>query len=36
MQGSSPAAFFQEALTLAKFDPGIYEVVRTFSPVESP
>jgi quinol monooxygenase YgiN len=31
-----PLLFFQEALTLARFDPGIYEVVRTFSPVGSP
>jgi len=26
----------EEALTLAKFDPGMYEVVRTFLPVGSP
>ena len=31
-----PLPFFEEALTLAKFDPGMYEVVRTFSPVRSP
>jgi quinol monooxygenase YgiN len=28
-----PLPFFEEALTLAKFDPGMYEVVRTFLPV---
>lgn len=27
-----PRPFLEEALTIAKFDPGIYEVVRTFSP----
>ncbi len=31
-----PLPFFEEALTLAKFDPGMYEIVRTFSPVGSP
>jgi quinol monooxygenase YgiN len=31
-----PRPYFDEALTLAKFDPGMYEVVRTFSPVGSP
>jgi quinol monooxygenase YgiN len=31
-----PLPFFEEALTLAKFDLGMYEVVRTFSPVGSP
>ena len=31
-----PLPFFEEALMLAKFDPGMYEVVRTFSPVGSP
>jgi quinol monooxygenase YgiN len=31
-----PLLFFEEALTLAKFDPGMYEVVKTFSPVASP
>jgi len=30
-----PLPFFEEALTLAKFDLGMYEVVRTFSPVGS-
>jgi quinol monooxygenase YgiN len=30
-----PLDLFKEALTFATFDPGIYEVVRTFSPVES-
>jgi hypothetical protein len=31
-----PLPFFEEALTLAKFDPGMYAVVRTFSPVGNP
>ena len=31
-----PLPLFEEALTLAKFDPGMYEVGRTFSPVGSP
>jgi quinol monooxygenase YgiN len=29
----APLPFFKEALTLARFEPGIYEVVRTFEPV---
>jgi quinol monooxygenase YgiN len=28
----TPLPFLQEALTIAKFEPGIYEVVRTFAP----
>ena len=31
-----PLPFMEEALTLAKFDPGMYEVVRTFLPVGGP
>jgi hypothetical protein len=31
-----PLPFMEEALTFAKFDPGMYEVVRTFSPVGNP
>ncbi len=31
-----PLPFMQEALTFARFDPGMYEVVRTFSPVGNP
>jgi quinol monooxygenase YgiN len=27
-----PLPFFEEALTIATFEPGIYEAVRTFSP----
>jgi quinol monooxygenase YgiN len=27
-----PLPFFQEALTFATFEPGMYEIVRTFSP----
>ncbi|WP_414462186.1 antibiotic biosynthesis monooxygenase family protein [Hyphomicrobium sp. DY-1] len=29
-----PLPLFQEALSFAKFDPGIYEIVRTFSAPE--
>jgi len=28
----APLPYLQEALTIAKFEPGIYEVVRTFQP----
>ena len=28
--------FLEEALTIAKFEPGIYEVVQTFTPVGEP
>jgi quinol monooxygenase YgiN len=28
----APLPFLQEALTMATFDPGMYEVVQTFSP----
>jgi len=28
----APLPFFREALTIATFEPGIYEVVRTFTP----
>jgi hypothetical protein len=28
----APLPFFQEALKIAKFEPGVYEVVRTFLP----
>jgi quinol monooxygenase YgiN len=28
----APLPLFEEALSIAKFEPGIYEVVRTFSP----
>jgi hypothetical protein len=31
-----PLPFLQEALTIAKFEPGIYEVVRTFAPAGEP
>jgi hypothetical protein len=35
-QDPAPLPFFQEALTIAKFEPGIYEVVQTFAPVGEP
>jgi hypothetical protein len=35
-QDPSPLPFLQEALTIAKFEPGIYKVVRTFAPVGEP
>jgi len=31
-QDPVPLPFLQEALKIAKFEPGIYEVVRTFVP----
>jgi hypothetical protein len=31
-----PLPFFQEALTIAKFEPGVFEVVRTFTPAGEP
>jgi quinol monooxygenase YgiN len=31
-QDPAPLPFLQEALKIAKFEPGIYEVVRTFGP----
>ena len=35
MRRNPPALpFFQEALTIARFEPGVYEVVRTFAPGE--
>jgi quinol monooxygenase YgiN len=30
----APAPFLQQALDIAKFDPGMYEVVESFSPAE--
>ena len=32
-QDPGPLPFLQEALTFATFDPGMYEIVRTFKPV---
>jgi len=29
-----PLPFLEEALTIAKFEPGMYEVVRIFSPID--
>jgi quinol monooxygenase YgiN len=34
-QDPAPLSFLQEALTIAKFEPGIYEIVRTFTPAAS-
>jgi quinol monooxygenase YgiN len=31
-QDPAPLPFLEEALSIAKFEPGIYEVARTFSP----
>jgi quinol monooxygenase YgiN len=31
-QDPVPLPFFQQALKIAKFEPGVYEVVRTFAP----
>ena len=30
-ENSAPSAYLQQALAIAEFDPGIYEVVETFS-----
>ena len=35
-QNPVPLSFLREALTIAKLEPGIYEVVRTFAPVDEP
>jgi quinol monooxygenase YgiN len=35
-QHPAPLPYFQEALTIATFEPGTYEVVRTFAPVAEP
>jgi hypothetical protein len=32
-QDSAPLPFLQEALALATFEPGMYEVVQTFMPL---
>jgi quinol monooxygenase YgiN len=29
-----PLPFLEEALTIAKFEPGMYEIVRTFTPAD--
>jgi quinol monooxygenase YgiN len=35
-QDPAPLPFLQVALTIAKFEPGVYEVVRTFTPAGEP
>ena len=35
-QDPDPLPFLQEALMIAKFEPGVYEVVRTFTPAGEP
>jgi hypothetical protein len=35
-QDPGPLPFLQGALTIAKFEPGIYEVVRAFTPADEP
>jgi hypothetical protein len=35
-QDPAPLPFLQEALTIAKFEPGVYEVVRAFTPAGEP
>ena len=32
----APLPFLQDALTIAKFDPGMYHVARTFAPAATP
>lgn len=34
-QDPGPLPFLEEALTIAKFEPGMYEIVRTFRPTGS-
>lgn len=34
-QNPGPRPFLEEALTFATFEPGIFEIVQTFLPVES-
>jgi quinol monooxygenase YgiN len=34
-QDPGPLPFLEEALTIAKFEPGMYEIVRTFRPIGS-
>jgi quinol monooxygenase YgiN len=34
-QDPGPRPFLEEALTIAKFEPGMYEIVRTFRPTGS-
>ena len=34
-QDPGPLPFLEEALTIAKFEPGMYEIVRTFRPIVS-
>jgi hypothetical protein len=35
-QNSAPSAYLQQALAIARFDPGIYEVVETyFAPADT-
>ena len=35
-QDPVPLPFLQEALTIAKFEAGVYEIVRTFTPAGEP
>jgi quinol monooxygenase YgiN len=35
-QDPAPLQILQEALTIAKFEPGVYELVQTFAPVGEP
>jgi quinol monooxygenase YgiN len=32
-ENPGPQPFLEEALTIARFDPGMYEIVRTFAPI---
>jgi quinol monooxygenase YgiN len=31
----APRQFFEEALSIARFEPGLYEVVQTFTPADA-
>ena len=35
-QDCGPLTFLEEALKIAKFEPGVYEVVQTFAPIGEP
>lgn len=34
-EDTGPRALFEEALSIAEFEPGVYEVVRTFAPADT-
>ena|SRR6202051_2916488 len=34
-ENPAPRPFFEEALSIAEFEPGMYEVIRTFTPADT-